>query len=223
MKGRLVIITGHYGSGKTEFAVNLAINLRKDYEKVSISDLDIVNPYFRSRERLALFEDKGIKVYDSSLRGMNVDVPAISSSILTAVQDKSYISVIDVGGDPVGARVLQQFKSGIETQEYEMWFVINRNRPETSDVKLVEDYIMAIEEASGLKVTGLINNTHLLKATTVQDITEGAKLCDEVSKKMKIPVIYHSAIESIANEITDINIKNKIYPLYLYMREQWMS
>lgn len=223
MKGRLAIITGHYGSGKTEFAVNLAFNMRKVCEKVSISDLDIVNPYFRSREKLSLFEEKGILVHDSSLRGMNVDVPAVSSTIFAAVQDKSYFSILDVGGDPVGARVLRQFQQGIESQDYEMWCVVNANRPETGTCDDIIDYIRAIEEASGLKITGLVNNTHLLKSTTVEDVENGARLCEEVYQKTTIPVVYHGVIENIAKEITDINIKNKLYPLHLYMREEWMS
>ena len=103
---RLVIITGHYGCGKTEFGVNYAVKMKEKFENVLVADLDIVNPYFRSREKKKFLEQLGIKVVDSNIKNANVDVPALSAQIPGAILNENYISVLDVGGDPVGARVL---------------------------------------------------------------------------------------------------------------------
>jgi hypothetical protein len=220
---RLVIITGHYGSGKTEFAVNYAIKMKNYFENVCIADLDVVNPYFRSREKRQLFEEMGIKVYDSSIRSTALDIPAISPEIFTAIQNMNTISVLDVGGDPVGARVLARFSDKIKAVDYDMFYVVNANRPETRTKEGVIKYLREIEKTSGLKVTGLINNTHLLKDTAVADVEFGQEVTNEVSWETDIPVRYVSAIASVAGKIVDQEIKDKIFPINLYMREEWMS
>lgn len=219
---RVRIITGHYGSGKTEFAVNYTVKLAEIKKKVAISDLDIVNPYFRSREKEEMFKSIGVKVIGSSVKGSAVDVPAVSAGIYGPLQDKTYDSVIDVGGDPVGARTLGMYKEYIHEGDYDMLFVINANRPETQTVEKTIEYLKNIERVSRLKVTGLVNTTHLLKSTTVEDVLNGQKLVEEVSKELNIPIKYVVALEHVAKELPK-DITGEIFPIKLYMREEWMS
>lgn len=220
---RLVIITGHYGSGKTEFAVNYALKLKEQFSDVTIADLDIVNPYFRSREKRDLFEQRGIKVYDSNIKNQTIEIPALPPQIKGMINNQNTRAIIDLGGDPVGAKVIATYKEEILKQEYDLFFVINGNRPETKTKQSVVNYIQAIEMVSGLKVKALVNNTHMLKDTTVDDVILGHRLSLEVSQLLDVPIVYEVCIKEIASLITDLSIKEKLFPINLYMREEWMS
>jgi hypothetical protein len=220
---RLVIITGHYGSGKTEFAINYAVKIKERQENVSIADLDIVNPYFRTREKKELLEDKGINVVQSSINNTTLELPALSPGIMGIIQNESMYSILDVGGDPVGAKVLSRFSDLIKKNEYDLFYVINGNRPETKTKIDAINYLRAIEKSSSLKVTGLINNTHLLKDTTVSDVEYGHQLVKEISWKINIPIRYEAVMLSIADKILNKDIIEKLFPINLYMREEWMS
>lgn len=218
---RIRIITGHYGSGKTEFAVNYSVKLAEMGKKVALADLDVVNPYFRSREKEDELSRLGIKVIGGSIKGAAVDVPAISAEVYGPLQDESYETVLDVGGDPVGARALGRYCNYLKEGNYDMFFVLNANRPETQTVEGTIYYIREIEKASRIKVTGLINNTHLLKSTTVEDVLKGQELAEKVSKELNIPVKYVVALEHVASELPK-DIGTQIFPIRLYMREEWM-
>ncbi len=220
---RIVIITGHYGSGKTEFAVNYTIKMKEQFEHVTLADLDIVNPYFRSRDKKLFLEERGINVVDSSIKNTTLELPALPAEIMGIIQNNQMKTVLDVGGDPVGARVLARFSEQIKNHEYDLFYVINGNRPETRKKEGVIKYLRAIEKTSGLKVSGLINNTHLLKNTSVQDVEFGHELTKEVSWETDIPIRYEAAIKNIADKITDKDIIEKIFPINMYMREEWMS
>jgi len=220
---RIVIITGHYGSGKTEFAVNYTIKMKEQFEHVTLADLDIVNPYFRSRDKKLFLEEQGINVVDSSIKNTTLELPALPAEIMGIIQNNQMKTVLDVGGDPVGARVLARFSEQIKNHDYDLFYVINGNRPETRKKEGVIKYLRAIETTSGLKVSGLINNTHLLKNTSVQDVKFGHELTKEVSWETDIPIRYEAAIKNIADKITDKDIIEKIFPINMYMREDWMS
>lgn len=221
---RLVIITGHYGSGKTEFAVNYAIKMKENYDNVSLADLDIVNPYFRSRERKIFLEELGVHVLDSSINNnQTLDLPALPAGIMGIIQNTNIKAILDIGGDPVGARVLARFSEQIEKNDYDLFYVINGNRPETQTKENVIKYLRNIEETSNLKVTGLINNTHLLKDTSVEDVEFGHELTKEVSWQTNIPIRYEAAMKKTADIIYNEEIKEKLFPINLYMREEWMS
>ncbi|WP_312700600.1 ATP-binding protein [Sedimentibacter sp.] len=220
---RLVIIIGHYGSGKSEFSVNYAVKLKEKHDFVSIADLDIVNPYFRSREKREFFEKIGIKVFDSSIKNIAIDLPALPAELMGVILNQESRSVLDVGGDPVGARVLARYSEQIKNVEYDMFFVINGRRPETNTVEGVLKYLKLIEATSKLKISGLINNTHLLKDTTVEDVEFGHELTKKVSWETDIPIRYEACIKDTALQITNKEILEKLFPINLYMREEWMS
>ncbi|MGB4438792.1 MAG: ATP-binding protein, partial [Sedimentibacter sp.] len=212
---RLVIVIGHYGSGKTEFSVNYAVNIKEHFDNVSIADLDIVNPYFRSREKRDFLEKIGIKVFDSSIRNNAIDLPALPAQLMGVILKENEKSIIDVGGDPVGARVLARYAEQIKTVEYDMFFIINGNRPETNTVEGVIKYLRLIEDTSGLKVTGLINNTHLLKDTSVEDVEFGHELTKKVSWETDIPIRYEAVMKETAKNIKNQEILEKLFPINL--------
>ncbi|WP_223379244.1 ATP-binding protein [Schnuerera sp. xch1] len=218
---RLRIIVGHYGSGKTEFSVNYAIKLAEKGKKVALGDLDIVNLYFRSREKTEELKKLGVKVISSSIKGSGVDIPAISAEIITPMQDKTYEAVLDVGGDPAGARTLGRYFQYFVEGQYDMFFVLNANRPETQTVAKSIEYMKKIEYTARAKVTGIINNTHMLKSTTIDDVLMGQELVEKISEKTDIPVKYVVALEDVARELPS-NLEGEIFPIKLYMREEWM-
>lgn len=219
---RIRIITGHYGSGKSEFSVNYALKLRGEIEgRLAISDLDVVNVYFRSRGMKDLLEEKGIHVIASSVDAPTLDIPALSAEIHTPLLNKDYNNIIDLGGDKVGATVIARYRDMIDDEDYDMFFVVNANREKTQTAEEVMGYIDEIEAASKLKVTGLINNTHMLKATTIEDLEKGQEICREVSKARNIPIKFVSCMESLVDQIPE-DFEGEIIPLSLMLRDQWM-
>ena len=219
---RIRIMIGHYGSGKSEFAMNYVVKLRDEVDgKVALSDLDIVNVYFRTREKKNFLKSLNILPIYSSIDAPTLDLPAISAEIATPINDKNYNYVMDVGGDNVGARVIGRFNHLLNEGDYDMFCIVNGNREQTQTANQVINHIKSIEKASGLKVTGLVNNTHLIKLTTVEDILKGQELVTEVSRLCNIPIRYVACLESIVDELPK-DLEGEIFPIKLYMRENWM-
>lgn len=216
---RLLIVTGHFGTGKTEFSVNLALALAREGEKVMMADLDIVNPYFRSRERREALEGAGVRLITSSQDSENADMPSLPAEILTVLEDRSYRGVLDIGGDPDGARVLARYQPKITAEDYQLLFVSNANRPEVRKADDAISYLRCIEEVTGLRCGGLVNNTHLCGETTAQEILRGAELAREISEKTGIPVLCHTAEERLIPELE--SLKEPIFPISIQMKKPW--
>ena len=219
---RIRLFIGHYGSGKSEVSINYVTKLREQVEgEVALADLDVVNVYFRSREKKDLMKNLGITPIDSSINTTTLDLPAVSAEIMRPLNDKSVNYVIDVGGDNVGGKVVGRFANQFNSNDYDMFYVVNANREKTQTAKEVLQYIDAIEATSKLKVTGLINNTHMLKETTVEDVLKGQYVAREVSKIRNIPIKYISCLESIVDKLPK-DLEGDILPMKLYLREEWM-
>ena len=219
---RIRLFIGHYGSGKSEVSINYVTKLREQVEgEVALADLDVVNVYFRSREKKDIMKDLGITPIDSSINTTTLDLPAVSAEIMRPLNDKSVNYVIDVGGDNVGGKVVGRFANQFNSNDYDMFYVVNANREKTQTAKEVLQYIDAIEATSKLKVTGLINNTHMLKETTVEDVLKGQYVAREVSKIRNIPIKYISCLESIVDKLPK-DLEGDILPIKLYLREEWM-
>ncbi len=218
------IIVGHYGSGKTEFSVNYALKLKQTNENVSIIDLDIVNPYFRSRERWELLEENNIKVIGGNLGHLNLnsDLPALSGEIGGYIDKEDYINVLDVGGDGVGAKVLSRYSKQLTDGGYEMYMVINANRPNTKTVEDIKDYIKEIEFTSRLKVSGIINNTHMLNETTIEDILKGHKLALEVCSELDLEIFYNIVTKNLNFQTISSRIDRIFVIEGLKMRPDWL-
>ena len=216
---RLSIVTGHYGTGKTEFAVNLALAMAQDGERVMMADLDIVNPYFRSRERRKLLEEAGIRLISSSQACSDADVPALPAALLTILEDRSIRGILDIGGDPVGARVLARFQPRIVMEDHQLIYVLNANRPEVRETENAIAYLRGIEATTGLTCTGIVNNTHLCGETTEEEIRKGAALAAEVSRETSIPVLCHVAEEKFIPSLSDL--PETVFPITIQMKKPW--
>ncbi len=227
---RITAIAGHYGSGKTEFSVNLALDLKKEKDKVAILDMDIANPYFRSRERQKMMEAEGIDViFNTYGYDITEDLPAITAALRGPLENTEFTAVVDVGGNDSGARVLKQFEKYFRRDDCELLCVLNANRPETDTVEGMLEHLHSIEIETGLKFHGIINNTHLLRETTANDIIKGYYLCRQVSDKLGIPIAWNTCREDLLDDlkqlIIDKNIDGleNIYPIKLYMRPSWLD
>ena len=216
-RSKLVLVTGHYGSGKTEFAVNLALAYADSGRKMSIIDIDIVNPYFRSREKKNLFEEKGIRVISSAQKLQNADIPALPGDIYAAFDDPDLFAIFDVGGDPVGARVLGRYSEMIMNVPYELLVVVNANRPQTRTPEAAAMYIRAIEDSSKVKATGIIDNTHLCGETTEEELAEGRELSAKVSELTGLPIVCHTAVRRLVSE----DCPDDVFPIDIYMKKPW--
>lgn len=219
-KARINIFTGHFGSGKTEVAVNFALNSASKSEKVSIVDLDIVNPYFRTADAKSALEEKGIWVITPMYANTNVDVPAIPPEMNTLFEKKEYTVILDIGGDDLGAKVLARFKDEIVNQGYCMHFVINTKRPMTDTEERIEQMIYEIESSSGLKVTELINNTNLLEHTNVDVVVEGQRIIERVSNKLGIPIGFVSGFADLISGV-EKEIDVEVFPLRKLIKLPW--
>lgn len=224
---RIRIIAGHYGSGKTEFSVNYALKLAEQGKKTALADLDIANPYFRSRERQSLLEEQGVRVYSNTFGyDITADLPAITAAIKAPLEDSFCHTVIDAGGDQLGARILIQFDRYFNLENCDFFCVINGRRRETNTVDGAIDHILKIEEETGRKITGLINNTHLLKETSTDDILRGYHICMEVNQRLGIPLKYNCCALPLLDELkekTETYQDFTIFPLQLYMRDSWLD
>ena len=216
---RIQIITGHYGSGKTEYAVNLALHLAETTENVALADLDIVNPYFRSYEQTQRMEQAGIRVIVTSCGGV-ADIPAINPAVMSIFQQEKWTGVLDVGGDPIGARVLARFSHMLKPEDHDLLFVLNANRPETKDIDSALQYMQAIEAESRLKVTGIVNNTHLCRETTPEEILKGARLARQLSEKTGLPIVHHAVQRKFVDDVKE-KINGEILPMNIYMKKPW--
>ena len=187
---RITLLCGHYGSGKTNVAVNLAVALRERYPRVAVADLDIVNPYFRSKDSRGQFEDLGIRLICSEYANTNVDLPALPQDMYAVTDDKDLRVVIDVGGDDRGALALGRIAPRIlEEKDYEMLAVINASRPLTRTPQDTVDVLREIEAAGGIPFTGIVNNTNLGRETDANVVLRSVSYAEAVSNLMEIPVV----------------------------------
>lgn len=216
---RLTILTGHYGTGKTELAVNLALALAGEGARVALADLDNVNPYFRSRERRALLAEAGIRLVATSQACTDADIPAVPAELLAVLEDRTYRGVLDIGGDPVGARVLARFQPQIVREDCQLLYVLNANRPEVRTAESAVSCLRAIEETTGLACSALVNNTHLCGETTPEDVRRGAALAGAVSRGTGIPILCHTAEARLLPALSDL--KEPVFPISIHMKKPW--
>ncbi|MBE7031843.1 MAG: hypothetical protein E7401_02650 [Ruminococcaceae bacterium] len=206
---RITLLAGHYGSGKTNIAVNMAFDLKKQYNSVTIADLDIVNPYFRTKDSQTELEAEGIKLICSEYANTNVDIPALPQDMYSVIDDQSRYAVIDIGGDDRGAYALGRYSDGILKEDnYDMLFVINCYRPLTRDAMTTLEVMHEIEMAGKIKFTGIVNNSNLGEETTADDVLSSLDYASKVSKETGLPIkatcVKQELIDELSEKIPDL-------------------
>ncbi len=201
---RLTILCGHYGSGKTNVAINLAYALKQTCERVTIADLDIVNPYFRTKDSSDDFAARGIGLICSEYANSNVDLPAMPPEIYAITDDRDLHVVLDIGGDDRGALALGRLAPQIvEENNYDMLMVINRYRPLTPDAPSTYEVMQEIEQACGIRFTGLVNNSNLGAETTAQTVLDSLSYADEVAALTGVPLVLTTVKQELLSELKD--------------------
>ncbi len=225
---RIIAVTGHFGSGKTEFCVSLAFALakraaaRQTGERLAVADLDIENPFFRSRERQDALEAVGVRVYSDPFNGRNgSELQTISASVRAPLEDGGCRALIDCGGGPSGAMILNQFRKYFTAGSYRLLCVVNPFRPGSDTAEKAEAHIRGIEDATGLRVTGLVANGHLIRETTSEEVLRGWAFACEVSERTGIPALCACCMGSLVPEVSGRGFD--VFPIGMYMREAYLD
>jgi len=218
---RIQIFVGGFGSGKTEIAINYSFQLREKYKQVAIVDLDIVNPYFRTREVRDNLELQEIRLIAPKKEMVYADLPQISPEIKGMLQNIHYYVVLDVGGDDVGSVVLGSFSSILQGLDYEMSMVVNVYRPFTQEIAQILQLAKELEKSSRLKLTSIISNPNLQELTDKGTIIKGHKLIEQVARELKLPIRFLCIEKSLAPEIKNMNFNHPIFYLTRFMKLPW--
>ncbi len=201
---RLTLLCGHYGSGKTNVAVNMAFDLKKRYNQVAVADLDIVNPYFRTKDSASDFLRAGIRLICSEYANSNVDIPAMPQDMYVLTDDKALHAVLDIGGDDRGALALGRLTPAILAEnDFDMLLVVNRYRPLTPDAASTIEIMHEIEAASRLPFTGIVNNSNLGEATAPEDVLSSLGYADEISRLTGLPIVATTIREALLPALKD--------------------
>ena len=219
---RITVFAGHYGSGKTNIAVNYALFASQHRENVVIADLDIVNPYFRTKDADKVLGESKVRLISSPYANTNVDTPALPPEAYAVIHDPSTTAVIDVGGDDRGALALGRYTpSIIEENNYEMLFVINKYRYLTADAESTIEVMREIERAASIRFTGIVNNSNLGDETTAETVLASGGYASEVARLSGLDIKMTAVKRSLVSELEG-KIEN-LFPIDLYVRQSWQK
>lgn len=215
---KITIITGHYGSGKTNLSVNLAIQAHREGKSVAVVDLDIVNPYFRTADFKNLFEENNIKLIAPDFANSNLDIPSIQFDLEQIAKNEDCL-IIDVGGDDAGAVALGRYAEALSAygNDVDIFYVINQRRYLTATPEETISLMYEIENASRMKHTAIVNNTNLGNETTLEIVEDSEKFASEISVRTGLPVVFTTFPEECA-ELTD---NPDAYPVKIYVKPLW--
>jgi len=217
---RITLFTGNFGSGKTEISLNYALHLRENNKKVAVVDLDVINPYFRSRAKSELMEDRDVEViYPKELK--HADLPVITADIKKLLQNEEYYGVIDVGGDEDGATVLGSIADSVKETAYELNLVVNTKRPFTDNVEGIIKMKEKIESAAKIKVDNLICNINLGEESSIQEIKEGYPIIKEASKELDLPIKFIAIKKDLVDAFDKLNYKEEVFPIERLLKNPW--
>lgn len=219
LKKKITIVCGHYGCGKTNFSINLAVDHAREGKKTVLVDMDLVNPYFRSSDYRKELEQMGITVVAPVYAGTTLDVPAIPAQVDAVLDGQDGDVIFDVGGDDAGATVLGRLSEKILQLDYEMIYVINRFRTFTSDPQQATVLLREIEAASRLRATAVVNNSHLKNLTTPDDILDSLEYAHKTAELLGLPLLCSTAARNIAEKLS--SVAESIYPISVYVRSPW--
>lgn len=225
------ILVGNYGSGKTEISLNLALDAAAAGKKVALVDLDIVNPYFRSSAKKELLDEAGITLIASPFADGAIDLPLVSAETASIFKGKFDYAVIDVGGDPVGATALGRYKIEFHNvlDRLNTNYVINANRPQTTNLQDIRYMFDLIEARARLKMKWLINNTNMSAESSGENLLMGQKLVEEVSDSLGIPIRWITGKQEVLDEFASLpensgkNSRGELKVITTRMRPAWLD
>ncbi|MEG1687623.1 MAG: hypothetical protein RR022_01340 [Angelakisella sp.] len=215
---RIIILCGHYGSGKTNLSVNLALLQAQQGRQVSVCDLDIVNPYFRTADFGELFSAHGIELIAPCYANSNLDTPILPPRLAAAIGDRSRTLVIDVGGDDDGAVALGGYSQRLNEAGCTVWYVVNRRRYLEPDVEGELALLQGVERCSRLRVTGLVNNTNLGGETTASTVQQSRGYLDELAQRSGLPVVCTAVDRRLTAELGEVP---HLLPVDIYVKTPW--
>ena len=219
----LIVIVGNYGSGKTEVSINLAVNRKQTGLSVGIADLDLVNPYFRTREARKTLTDLGIKVILPPEPYLQADLPVLSPTIAGMIRKSGEVMILDVGGNDVGATVLAALADAFIGKKVYMLQVVNPLRPQTNTVSGCLRLRDEIETAAQLTITGLIGNANLIDETSVQDIYRGYEFVQSVSRESGLPLAFITVSQELQPQIDMKRFDCAVLPIARQLVPPWMK
>lgn len=219
---RITIVCGHYGCGKTNLSINLAIDCAKAGKTVTLVDLDLVNPYFRSSEYEDVLKKNGVNVIAPVYANTTLDLPMLPAELNSIFTNSSDHIILDVGGDDAGSTVLGTISSKIREAEYDMLYVVNRYRALTTTAEEAVELLKEIEAASRLKATAVVNNSHLKNLTTAQNILDSAEFAQNAAEMLKLPLLFTTVPKQIGSQqIQQLSKIPNLYPIEIYVRSPW--
>ncbi len=219
---RVTVFAGHYGSGKTNIAVNYALAVSRHRENTVIADLDIVNPYFRTKDADIILKENNVRLISSPYANTNVDTPALPPEAYAVIHNPSVTAVIDVGGDDRGALALGRYTPSIvEENNYEMLFVINKYRYLTAEAEDTIEVMREIEAAASMKFTGIVNNSNLGEETTAETVLNSVDYANRVSQLSGLDIKMTTVKSGLVGELNG-KIEN-LFPIELYVRQSWQK
>lgn len=221
---RFTVITGHYGVGKTNLSINLALDLVDRWGEVTLVDLDIVNPYFRSSDYVKMLAARGVRVISPTYAGTTLETPSISAEIYSAFDAQGAV-LFDVGGDDAGATTLGSFANDVRKQDYDLIYVVNRFRNLTPSAADAFELLREIEFASHLTATGIINNSHLQSETTVDTVLSSLPFAREAAQLTSLPLVATTVPAHLASAFSEDpaspNYVENPYPIEVFVRPPW--
>lgn len=215
---RLFVILGAFGSGKTEISLNLALALKAQGRQTALCDLDIVNPYFRSREKERMLEEAGVLLIAPEGPVRHADLPSIPPALRQLIYAGDVAGVLDVGGDRTGARVLGGYARDIMGQSPAVWYVFNQSRYDNVDLEAALGSFHQIQAQSGLTINGILHNTHLIADTTADTLMAGVAAARHFAAQTQLPLICHCARQDLVPELVDLS---PLFPMTLFMNRPW--
>lgn len=221
---RLIVITGHYGCGKTNLSVNLVLDLAETHDVVTLVDLDIVNPYFRSSDFAEMLAARGVRVISPTFAGTTLDAPSLSAAVGSAFEGEGPV-VFDVGGDDAGATALGRYARQIQATEHDVLYVVNRYRNLTATPAEAAELLGEIEAASHLKATGVVNNSHLRDETTLATVIESVPYAQQTAQLLGLPLVFTTVPARLFEQLAGLpsgaaEVPNA-YPVETYVRTPW--
>jgi len=231
LTSNLVLITGHYGCGKTNLSINMALDLarRVDGLPVTVVDLDIVNPYFRISDSTRMLEEAGVTVVAPNFAGTTLDTPSLPPAILNAVETAAAgktISIIDVGGDPEGAMAIARFTRAISAVDYQLVYIVNQKRLQTTHAQEATELLAEIETNSGLRATHIVGNTHLKGETTAQHVVDAIPFTQGVCELTGLPLAFITSPTVVYDEVLHLlegstPAAPPVYRVETYVKTPW--